>query len=139
MKKRLVSMMLVLCCLFSLVGCGGDTSESFETDTPPTNSSVQIDKGDDSAASETDKEEMPDKADEPMPTPEPEQPNDPQKTDPPATLPPENSTFSIHFIDVGQADAALVECDGHYMLIDGGNKADSNTIYSVLKSRRLSS
>lgn len=45
----------------------------------------------------------------------------------------ENSTFNIHFIDVGQADAALVECDGHYMLIDGGNKADSNIIYSVLK------
>lgn len=44
-----------------------------------------------------------------------------------------NSTFSIHFIDVGQADAALVECDGHYMLIDGGNKADSNIIYSVLQ------
>ena len=46
---------------------------------------------------------------------------------------PQNSTFSVHFIDVGQADAALVECDGHYMLIDGGNKADSNIIYSVLK------
>lgn len=45
----------------------------------------------------------------------------------------ESSTFSVHFIDVGQADAALVECDGHYMLIDGGNKADSNVIYSVLK------
>ena len=38
---------------------------------------------------------------------------------------PDNSTFNIHFIDVGQADAALVECDGHYMLIDGGNKGDS--------------
>lgn len=46
---------------------------------------------------------------------------------------PEDSTFEIHFIDVGQADAALVECDGHYMLIDGGNKEDSNLIYSVLK------
>lgn len=43
------------------------------------------------------------------------------------------STFSIHFIDVGQVDAALVECDGHYMLIDGGNKEDSDLIYSVLK------
>ncbi|MBQ7329729.1 MAG: MBL fold metallo-hydrolase [Oscillospiraceae bacterium] len=43
------------------------------------------------------------------------------------------SVFTVHFIDVGQADAALVECDGHYMLIDGGNKADSNVIYSVLK------
>ena len=51
-----------------------------------------------------------------------------------ATVPPDGSTFSIHFIDVGQADAALVECDGRYMLIDGGNKADSNVMYSVLKS-----
>lgn len=49
------------------------------------------------------------------------------------TTPPAKSSFSVHFIDVGQADAALVECDGHYMLIDGGNKADSNVIYSVLK------
>ncbi len=49
-------------------------------------------------------------------------------------IPLENSTFNIHFSDVGQADAALVECDGHYMLIDGGNKADSNVIYSVLKN-----
>lgn len=53
------------------------------------------------------------------------------------TLPPENSTFSIHFIDVGQADAALVECDGRYMLIDGGNKADSNVIFSVLKKANV--
>ncbi len=51
---------------------------------------------------------------------------------------PVNSTFSIHFIDVGQADAALVECDGHYMLIDGGNKGDSNILYSVLKNKKVS-
>ena len=53
-----------------------------------------------------------------------------------ATLP-ADSTFSIHFIDVGQADAALVECDGHYMLIDGGNKDDSSRIYSVLKNAKI--
>lgn len=51
---------------------------------------------------------------------------------------PADSTFSIHFIDVGQADAALVECDGHYMLIDGGNKADSNVVYTVLKNAGVS-
>ena len=51
---------------------------------------------------------------------------------------PENSTFSVRFIDVGQADAALVECDGHYMLVDGGNKADSSIIYSVLKKAGVS-
>lgn len=48
-----------------------------------------------------------------------------------------DSSFQIQFIDVGQADAALVSCDGHYMLIDGGNKADSNVIYTVLKRNNI--
>lgn len=43
-----------------------------------------------------------------------------------------NSTFTIHFIDVGQGDSALVECDGHYMLIDGGDAAAGDTVYDVL-------
>ena len=46
MKKRLVSMILVRCCLFSLVGCGGETSEPVESDTPPVSSSVQADETD---------------------------------------------------------------------------------------------
>ncbi len=41
--------------------------------------------------------------------------------------------FSVLFIDVGQADSALVECSGSFMLIDGGNAADSDIIYTVLK------
>ncbi len=45
--------------------------------------------------------------------------------------------FWVHFIDVGQADAALVHCDGKYMLIDGGNTADSSLIYSYLKKRDI--
>lgn len=44
------------------------------------------------------------------------------------------SSLEIRFIDVGQADAALISCDGHYMLIDGGNKADSQLIYTLLKN-----
>lgn len=59
---------------------------------------------------------------------------DPKPAEPVVEETPENSTFSIRYLNVGQADAALVECDGHYMLIDGGNKGDSNLIYSVLKS-----
>jgi len=51
---------------------------------------------------------------------------------------PASSTFSIRFIDVGQADSALVECDGHFMLIDGGNVDDSRLIYSVLKDTGVS-
>ena len=49
------------------------------------------------------------------------------------TVVPQKSSFFVKNIDVGQADAALIECDGHYMLIDGGNKADSSTIYAILK------
>ena len=44
-----------------------------------------------------------------------------------------DGTLEIHFIDVGQADAALVLCDGEAMLIDGGNAADSDLIYAYLK------
>lgn len=50
---------------------------------------------------------------------------------------PENSTFSIHFIDVGQADSALVLCDGKALLIDGGNAEDSNLLYTYLKRLNL--
>lgn len=46
---------------------------------------------------------------------------------------PADSWFEVHFIDVGQADAELVGCDGHWMLIDGGNRADSDLMYSYLK------
>ena len=45
----------------------------------------------------------------------------------------EGGSFQIHFIDVGQADAALVICDGHYMLIDGGNAEDSDLVYAYLE------
>lgn len=53
------------------------------------------------------------------------------------TLPFNNkdSTFSIQFIDVGQGDAALVECDGQYMLIDGGPENHGKDVYNVLVER----
>ena len=41
--------------------------------------------------------------------------------------------LSVHFIDVGQADCALLLCGGESMLIDGGNAADSSLIFSYLK------
>ena len=51
---------------------------------------------------------------------------------------PEGSAFAVHFIDVGQADAALVLCDGKSMLIDGGNRADGDLIYTYLQKQNLS-
>ncbi len=50
---------------------------------------------------------------------------------------PDDSTFSVHFIDVGQADAILVLCDGKAMLIDGGNVEDSSLLYSYLKKNQV--
>ena len=51
----------------------------------------------------------------------------------PAPLP-DSSVLEVHFLDVGQADAALVLCDGETMLIDGGNKEDSSLLYTYLKT-----
>lgn len=41
--------------------------------------------------------------------------------------------FTIFFIDVGQADSAVVLCDGESMLVDGGNVADSSRVVTVLR------
>ncbi len=49
----------------------------------------------------------------------------------------EGSTFEIHFIDVGQGDAALVLCDGETMLIDGGEPGDSDLIYTYLTKQGI--
>lgn len=85
---------------------------------------------------------------QPAPTEPPEtQPETTAPTEPPETQPvttppteptepqPSESSFRVHFIDVGQADAALIECDGETMLIDGGNAEDSNLMYTYLKKQ----
>jgi len=46
---------------------------------------------------------------------------------------PVSDNLAVHFIDVGQADCALLECDGKFMLIDGGNVADSSLVVSYLQ------
>lgn len=46
---------------------------------------------------------------------------------------PENSSFEVHYIDVGQGDSELIICDGKTILIDGGNVEDSSLIVSYLE------
>ena len=46
-----------------------------------------------------------------------------------------DAPFEMHFIDVGQALSVLVECDGQYMLYDGGNVDDGSLIVSYLQSQ----
>ena len=43
--------------------------------------------------------------------------------------------LTVYFLDVGQADSALVVCDGAAMLIDGGNVADAQYVVSALAQR----
>ncbi len=50
---------------------------------------------------------------------------------------PQKSSLEVHFIDVGQADSALILCDGKAMLIDGGNVGDSNVLYTYLKKHNI--
>ena len=54
-------------------------------------------------------------------------------------LPPEPTVsgkgLTVQFIDVGQADCALLSCDGEYLLIDGGNRDDSQLVVSFLEQQ----
>ena len=45
---------------------------------------------------------------------------------------PAEGTLEVHYIDVGQADSALLLCGGESMLIDGGNVADSDLVVAYL-------
>ena len=131
--KRLLPLFLAVILCFTFVGCSEANDHTPQTEAPSeaitqieTESSTAPTEETTSSAEETTTTAMPETTDQPSASP----------TTPPAVAEqlPADSTFSIHFIDVGQADAALVECDGHYMMIDGGNKADSSLIYSVLKN-----
>jgi competence protein ComEC len=50
---------------------------------------------------------------------------------------PVSGTLEVVFLDVGQADAALISCNGQHMMIDGGNAADSQLVFSVLAARGI--
>ena len=58
---------------------------------------------------------------------------EPEETVPPAII--GDGELIIHFIDVGQADCALIECGGAFMLIDGGNRDDGQLVISYLQQQ----
>jgi len=45
--------------------------------------------------------------------------------------------FTIYYLDVGQAESTIISCDGAHMLIDGGNRENSQLLYSFLKSHDI--
>lgn len=40
-------------------------------------------------------------------------------------------------IDVGQADATIVQCHGEVLVIDGGNREDSDIMYTIMKRNNI--
>lgn len=48
---------------------------------------------------------------------------------------PTGDGLTVHFIDVGQADCALLKCGSEYVLIDGGNVEDSSLVVSYLQKQ----
>jgi methylphosphotriester-DNA--protein-cysteine methyltransferase len=80
MKKRLVSMLLVFCCLLSLVGCGGGTSEPVESDKVPSSSGIQSSTAPDPVTEPT---ETPESSTNPQPAESPEPSTEPQPTETP--------------------------------------------------------
>lgn len=44
------------------------------------------------------------------------------------------SNLTIHFLDVGQGAAAIIQCDGEVMMFDGGSAGNSSFIYSYLQN-----
>ena len=45
------------------------------------------------------------------------------------------SNLTIHFLDVGQGAAAIIQCDGEVMMFDGGSAGNSSFIYSYLQKK----
>ena len=50
----------------------------------------------------------------------------------PMEVPADSSGLTVHYLDVGQADCILLQCDGANMLIDGGNVEDSDLVVAYL-------
>ena len=51
------------------------------------------------------------------------------------TIQTEDVLLRVDFLNVGQADCALLSTIGHYMVIDGGNNGDADTILSYLEGQ----
>lgn len=41
--------------------------------------------------------------------------------------------MTVHFLNVGHGDCAIVQCDGETMIIDGGSSGQSQLVYAYLK------
>lgn len=146
-KKKLLRGIIAF--VIFVIGC--NLAPQLETDTPnitvPTNSTINTEITNYTTDTTTDTTQGTESSNDQTTPPTAETTTPPttetkiEPTASPTTQPAtklENSIFEIHFFDVGQADSALVLCDGKAMLIDGGNAGDSSLLYSYLKKNNIS-
>jgi len=128
--KRVLNLVLVFALLFSLADCGSGEDHTKEARTP-SESSVMQGQNDEDVTEAFEGSGFTNIRTEKI--------KESENSEPETTGPenPDHSFFVVHYIDVGQADSALVLCDGEAMLIDGGNAGDSSLIYTYLKNLSL--
>ena len=56
----------------------------------------------------------------------------------PVEVPADSAGLTVHYLDVGQADCILLQCDDANMLIDGGNVGDSDLVVAYLLDQDVS-
>lgn len=144
--KRTRILVSVLALVLLLAGCTDmEPSQAPEQSTSLTQSDItdfaehsNEDPSPDNSGQSADETDPPASASSSQLTPQdsPEQTTQPVVVPTPGELP-DGSTFEVHFIDVGQGDAALILCDGKAMLIDGGEASESSKIYSYLKTNGI--
>ena len=145
-KKKLFKPLLVVFVLLAIVGSFMDTPEDSGSQNPDpgTGSVIEDVDGNETSSGEEQSGTENVAPDEDVTIPQvpdddstdatvpPEEDNNDTNVIPPAELP-EDSTFEVHYLDVGQGDCSLVLCDGHAMLIDGGESSESSKVYAYLK------
>lgn len=152
-KKKLGILPIILIVLLA-IGIFGSDSEVDPADAPNPPSQIEavdspnagLSGQDEAESSENNSEPIQQPSSEPEPsgtsenTPEESTPSE-QEENPAEPIipsqPPEDSTFEVHFIDVGQGDCSLVICDSEAMLIDGGEASESSKVYAYLKSQKV--
>lgn len=60
-----------------------------------------------------------------------------KKSEEKALIEEKTSILSITYLDVGQGNSVFIECDDHYMLIDGGKSDQSSKMYSFLEKKDI--
>ena len=48
-----------------------------------------------------------------------------------------NGVGRVHYIDVGQGDCELIECDGQFMLVDAGENGHETEVINYLKALKI--